>query len=321
MHALWVLLAAAPFYSQQAMSGRIPVRAHASVSAEGLTSARDHLDTVLRNAPRLRRNLETQGYELHVLGLRQFPSDLPEYAGRRGTKAGNGERFDWHMIGGHLSEDSGRYSSCSEGTLLPIVGFRLYGDETCFHELAHAIDWFALSPEARARVVQAFRASIAAGHWKGAYAATNEHEWLAEISKYYFRRDRPDLAFYDPSLARGHDWLSAEDPDAFAFADALYNDRFDPGTPRTVTLKLAGEDGLRSREALVPIRVVVRNETDAPLDVQWIDYDGKRAKNVNVAPAHGETAVFTWRSHPFAVGALGAFVAPDNDALVVVSSK
>src|SRR5581483_11505333 len=139
---------------------------------------------------------------MHIIGLRQFASDMPEMRALRGSRVASGELFDHHMIGGHVID---RFLVCTEGTLLPVVGFRLFGDETCIHELGHAVELRGMDNAARVRVLDAYERSIAAGRWTKQYAATNVHEWFAEITKYWFRADRADLAFYDASLSRGHD--------------------------------------------------------------------------------------------------------------------
>src|SRR5580658_4872011 len=71
-----------PFYSRRLDDGGIAIRAHASVSERALVEARARLELLLHGAPRLRRNLEARGYELHIIGLEQFASDLPEYASK-----------------------------------------------------------------------------------------------------------------------------------------------------------------------------------------------------------------------------------------------
>src|SRR5581483_8603658 len=208
-------------------------------------------------------------------------SDLPEYRSLRGTKLHTGQLFDWHMIGGHISESSGFYSSCTEGTLLPIVGHRLYGDDTCFHELGHVIEWFALDAAGRARVVEQFNASK--DRWTGEYAATNAHEWFGEVTKYWFRKDRDDLGFYNEHAGQGRKWLCGHDPQGCRFAEEVYGGKLDPGSPRTIALApgpASDEARLKSLESVAPVRVVVRNATKQRVQVTWLDFAGKRSKDV-----------------------------------------
>ena len=325
--------APSPFYTQRLDDGGIPIRAHASVSKRALLEARERLERLLHDAPRLRRNLEARGYELHIIGLEQFASDLPEYRSKRGTTLSNGQLFDWHMIGGHGSETAASYSSCSEGTLLPIVGFKLFGDDTCLHELGHVIDGVALAADVRARIVIEYYASMGAGDWKDTYAASNPSEWFAEVTKYYFRPDRPDLAFYDPNLAKGHYWFCGYDARACGFISDLYNDRIDPGIPKTVTVAPGPGQGdaesLRSRESRVPTRVIVRNRSGQRIRVIWLDFHGQRdtrrplAEMPSIEPGE-ESAQFTWATHAFVViddseHALCTFTAPDDDAIVDIA--
>lgn len=320
------------FYSQRLDDDGIPILGHATVTPAGMREARARLDQVLHDAPRIRRNLVARGYQLHVAALAQFPSDLPEYRGKRGTILENGEQFDLHMIGGHLSEEAGHYSSCTEGTLLPVVGHRLFGTNVCVHELGHAIEWFAFDAAARARVFDEYRASMTANLWTGQYAATNAHEWFAEITRFYFTPDRPELAFYDPSLAHGHDWFCARDPRACAFARDVYADKLDPGTPQTIQLEPGpGTRELKSGDGHVPVRVIVRNATRERIHVVWIDFEGKRDTRAPferqpIAAPGDAVAAFTWSTHAWLVtddaqAPLCTIVAPEEEAVVEVTGR
>jgi hypothetical protein len=325
-------IASGVFYSQRVNDRGIPILSHRIVSGQAMLAARDRLELLLHAAPRLRRNLEAGKYQLHIFALSQFPSDLPEYRSKRGTLLPNDQTFDQHMIGGHISESAGHFSSCAEATLVPVVGHRLYGDETCIHELAHSIEWFALDASARARVVVEFRESTQDGRWRGRYGATNAHEWFAEITKYYFRVDRPDLAFYDPGLAEGREWLCKYDRRACEFAAALYSDRIDPGTPTSAKAQLGSgqlEAGLRSAESRIPVRLIVHNSSQQRIHLVWIDNEGKRdmrepfARKSSASPGE-EMASFSWATHAFVVTddaetALCTIVVPEEEAVVDIS--
>jgi hypothetical protein len=296
----------AGFFAKRTFEGKIPILGHASVSDEALLAARDRLHRMLAAAPKLRANLEAAHHELHVVGLRQFTSDLPEHRQGRGRRIDTGELFDWHMIGGHIE---GRMSSYTEGTLLPIVGHRLFGDETCYHELAHAIEWLALDNRVRGRILDAYHRSLAAGHWKDQYAAKNQHEWFAEMTKLYFRPGGDALAFYDLRLSHGRDWLRGEDPEAFRLVDEIYGGRLDPGTPRTVALPLRpGRDelSLKSIESRIPVRFIIHNDMKTRIHVVWLDFQGRRDPRrpfaeLPAADPGQEVEQFTWATHPWVV--------------------
>jgi hypothetical protein len=316
------------FYGKRLREGSIPILAHASVADEALFAARDRLRRALAQAPRLRRNLESQGFELHIQGLRQFASDLPEFRAHRGEKLDDGQLYDWHMIGGHIT---GSFLACTEGTLLPIVGFRLFGDETCFHELGHIVEWRGLDAANRAGVVAAYRRSVASGHWKNEYAATNPAEWFAEATKFYFRPDGDALSFYDPKLAHGHEWLRREDPDAFRLVDDLYGGRTYPGAPKTVSLALGpgrDEATIKSKESIIPTTFSVRNGTGAEIRLLWVDFEGRRDQRrpLDRAPSAspgGTIEDYSWATHAFVVTdaagrALCTLTVPEENATAEV---
>jgi hypothetical protein len=312
------------FYSKRIFEGKIPILGHASVTDEGMFLARDRLRALLAGAPRIRANLEAAHHELHVIGMRQFTSELPEHRSERGKRIDTGELFDWHMIGGHIV---GRFSSCTEATLIPIVGHRLFGDDPCTHELAHAVDWLGLSNRLRGTIAAAYHRSIDSGHWKGRYAAKNEHEWFAEITKHYFRGPVGQLDFYDPYLARGREWLHGEDAEAFQLVDDLYHDRIDPGARHPTRLVLgpaSAESTLRSREGRTPTVFRVKNQTKQRVHLVWIDYEGRRDTRKPFAEQQvaepGSTLVqYSYATHPFlltddAEQTLCTLVAGEEDA-------
>lgn len=298
------LLFAADFYTQKIEYGAIPVRGDATVSSEAMQAAKTRLGWVLDKAPKIRASLEAAKFELHVNGLAHFASDTPEFRGDRGKRIHNGQLFDWHMIGGHVTD---RFCVCMEATLRPIVGHRLFGDETCVHELGHAIDRLTFDAGMRRRIVELFNRS--APRWKGRYAATSAGEWFAEMTKYYFRPGGDTYLFYDPNLAEGRDWLAAFDPEAYAFVRDFYGGKIDPGTPKTVTLDLlpaSAEATIKSKESVTPARVLIKNRTSQRLHAIWIDHEGKRdsrksyVDSLVVAPG-GDLELHTWATHPHVI--------------------
>jgi hypothetical protein len=314
------------FYSKELDDGAIRILAHASVSDEAMLVAQAKLERLLARAPRIRRNLEAAEHELHVIGLRQFASDLPEHRGQRGSTLDNGQIFDWHMIGGHIV---GRFSSCTEATLLDVVGHRLYGDDTCTHELAHAVELVAMDADARARVRAAYEASMSAGLWKGEYAAKNEHEWFAEITRMYFRDESMPPKFYDARPSKGRTWLCGYDAAACKLAEAVYSDAFDPGTRviEKATLRPGrDESALKSGSSRASAQLWVENHGAEKIRVVWIDFAGKRDSRApfEKMPAADPAGVITMSSfatHAFAItndagAALCTFVVGERDTRV-----
>lgn len=290
------------FFGKRLREGGIPILAHASVSDEAFFAARERLQRVLEHAPLIRRNLEARGHELHLIGLRQFTSDLPEYRDQRGTRLENGDLFDWHMTGGHIVAN---LSSCTEGTLLPIVGHRYFGDEVCIHELGHAVELLALSGKLRARIEAAYHRSIESGRWKGKYAAKAENEWFAELTKHYFRPEGSALAFYDPRFSQARAWLRTEDPEGFQLVDDLYAGRIDPGVLQTRALVLgpaSAEATMRSGGHEARADLAVHNGTAGEIRLVWIDHEGRRYPQLEgSAPPGGTITTISWAGHAYVV--------------------
>jgi hypothetical protein len=311
----------AGFYGKRVWYGHIPVLAHESVSDDALLEARDRLDRLLSRAPRLLDNLERERFELHVIGLHQFTSDLPEHRAGRGQTLRNGELFDWHMIGGHIV---GRYGSCAEATLLPVVGHRLFGDDACLHELGHAIHMLAVGREVRERILDRYEAALATGEWKDTYAATDEREFFAEATKVYFQKDAASPSFYRKLPAHDRAWLCSIDPGTCTFIRDLYSDASDPGSPRFQPLALRSallEPSMASGHAMRHSHILVRNDTRETVHAVWIDFAGKRhplAEDFVAAPG-SYIDLDTYVTHAWVLTnhsetTLCTFVAPDADA-------
>src|SRR5262249_28775151 len=187
------------FFSKRLEYEGIPILAHASVDDRALLAARDRLSTMLAHLPGVRRNLATLGAELHVIGKDQVTSDLPEHRHLKGKP------FD-----GKLTVDErtrglgGLLTSCGAENLLRLPGDRYAGRDICVHEFAHSIQENGLSDDVRKSIRERFDASLGSGLWIGSYAATNEGEFFAELSMWYFGT-RGDLGMTDPKPDPGRD--------------------------------------------------------------------------------------------------------------------
>jgi hypothetical protein len=298
-------LSAAEFYSKRIETGAIPVMASVDASDEAMATARDDLARLLAKAPRIRRNLEANHFEVHVSAYGHRLSELPEFRSKRGTLTKEGDDFDAHMEGGKVI---GAITACTEGTLVP------KDQGHCIHEMAHAIDANALQPALRERILGLWDKAMAATRWKGEYAATNWAEYFAEATR---------LWLFDPKR------LEREDKDVFAFVRALYNDAIDPGPPprmESVRPSPPTEEGqAKSRASRLPVRVRVTNATSEPLRLQWLDYEGKRDRRPwSPTAVPGETTdLTTFAGHWFVATtldgrAIATFAAPGSDALVVL---
>lgn len=309
------------FYAKTIFSGRISIRAHASVPDAALNAARERVERMLAKAPRLRDNCESAGMQMIVAGKTQMLSDLPEFRHHKGERFENGEDYDWHTRGSGKLE--GRFVSCGEGNLLNYVGDRFYKQDVCVHELSHALMFLGMTSKQRNSVISRFEAAMREGKWKDAYASTSYAEFFADLSIAYFGSEIP-TAHHLKGYKRGAAWLKNYDPASYAVLDAIYIEKGDPGKRRIIELKSrpAQELGkLRSGDG-VPMRFAVTNTRKTPVHFYWIDFKGRRAQPRDIGP--GETHnVESYASHVFLAEGLdkmpvAVFVMGEDDAYATI---
>jgi hypothetical protein len=209
-------------------------------------------------------------------------------------------------------------ASCGEENLLKLPSDR-YRDhrDICTHEFAHTVLGFGLSSDVRDSVRQAFQNSMSVGLWKTAYAATNEDEFFAELSMWYFN-SRGDFGRIHPAPKEGQTWLRQYDPKAFALLDGIYTGRTKVG--RINWEKLApraakDESRLRSLSSAQPAIVVFDNRTTLDYLLYWLDFQGRR-KSYGVIHSGAKLAQKTFATHPWLV------VKPDGQvAAIYVASQ
>jgi hypothetical protein len=98
---------------------------------------------------------------------------------------------------------------------------RYRGRDICVHEFAHNIYSHGLTRDVREKFRQQRQKSIDQGLWVHSYAASNEDEFFAELSMWYWGT-HGDLGMEGKKAANGPAGLRAYDPEAFRLFDALY---------------------------------------------------------------------------------------------------
>ena len=128
------------FFSKEVRACGVPIRAHECVSDAALAVAADRLSRMLRHMPStVLERLERRGAALHVIGVRQGVSSLPEHAHMKGVDGGyTGEKgitLDQRARG-----MGGVLSSCGEENLLECdTDPRYAGRDILVHEFAHCL--------------------------------------------------------------------------------------------------------------------------------------------------------------------------------------
>jgi hypothetical protein len=281
------------FYAKKLDYHGIWIKAHTVVADAALQAARERLDMMLKATPSVRYNLAENGVELHIIGKNQVTSDLPEYRRLKGKP------FD-----GKLTVDQrtrglgGLRASCGEENLLKLPGDRYAGRDICVHEFAHTIRAFGLSEEVRRTIARQYRQSLDRGKWKTAYAATNDDEFFAELSMWYFGT-HGDMGKMSPAPGLGREGLRRYDPEAFDLLDRIFTGRI--VVPRVQFIVLEGEPAdheknLRSLEGTQTTVVVFRNRTSDELHLYWLDYQGKR-RSYGTVPPLGSQVQNTFATH------------------------
>lgn len=298
------------FYAKRLDYEGIPIKAPAVVDDRALFVARERLSRMLKNLPEARYNLRLAGAELHIIGRDQVTSDLPEHRHLKGKPFDGALTVDQRTRG-----LGGLLTSCGEENLLELPGDRYRGRDICTHEFAHNVQAHGLSEDARRRIREQYRRSTEKGLWRGAYAATNEGEFFAELTMWYFGT-HGDLRMAGPRPENGPDGLKKYDPDAYALLDDLYSGRIP--VVRAEIEELAAlaperEKALRSGEGKTPTTVRFVNETPVALRLYWLDAGGIRHERGTLEPG-AQVTRRTFASHAWLVagpggGALALYVA------------
>ena len=271
----------------------IPIKASAEVDDRALLVARERIARLLRHLPNALYNLTVAGAEMHIIGKDQVTSDLPEHRSLKGKP------FD-----GKLTVDQrtrglgGLLTSCGEENLLELPVDRYRGRDICLHEFSHNLQDQGLSVDVQRMIREQYNRSLEAGLWKGAYAATNEHEFWAELTMWYFGT-HGDLGMTGDKPAIGSAGLKAYDPDAYRLLDAIYSGRVLVSRVHVTALRAyppARETDLRSGGSDHGVTVRFVNRTDHEITLYWIDGDGKRNAYGNLAPGD-RTSQDTFSSH------------------------
>jgi hypothetical protein len=210
------------YYSRVILADGIPIKAHAEVCDEAMLEAARRVTTLLQHLPVVRDNLIARGAEHHIIAVKHQCSDLPEWRHMKGEcvpdRTGTGQMlFDDRVRG-----MGGVISSSGEDNLLQLPDER-YKDhrDICSHEFAHGIQMGGMSEN----VVRMFEEQHAkAKHLWPSYAGTNEHEYFAELTMWYFGT-RGDYGNITPEPEPGADWFRQHDPSGYALIDDFYSGR------------------------------------------------------------------------------------------------
>jgi hypothetical protein len=293
----------------------LPIKASKEVDDAALKEASRRLQMMLGNVPLIRAKLITNGSELHIIGKDQETSDLPECRELKGqVRDDTGLEFDKRTRG-----VGGKYASCGEENLLHLPKDRYADRDICVHEFAHTLMAYGLDEPTQEKIVEQFRKSTSHGLWKGMYAGSNDKEFFAELTMWYFGT-RGDYGKSSQAPSPGPEWLKAYDPEAYQLLNQIYAGPIQPEkwpTPAAVakpvwpaqgkdganlvtlhSLAPGAESGLKSTDSAVPTNLVFVNNTDQPAQIFWLNFKGAR-ESYGWLPARKSKQMNTFATHPW----------------------
>ncbi len=199
-----------PFHTKYIDADGYPIVASKNVNDYALKEAAYWVSKMLSQRPDVKRAMVAGGSRMCILGYNEYTTDLPEFAWLKPK-----DYWDARARGTGGSKTD-PYCSSAEENLLGYPGDPYHQECILIHEFAHNIHlrgMVAVDPTFDDRVKAAYDKAVAAGLWKGKYAATNHHEYFAEGVQSWFNNNRPpdhdhnhvdtraELKEYDPGLA------------------------------------------------------------------------------------------------------------------------
>ncbi len=200
-----------PFYRKLVSAQGFPVLASERVADFALLEAAYLIDQMLAGRDDIRAALSKNRVRFAVMAHDEFTTLVPEHSDLQPAKY-------WDKRARGLGATPRRPAvSCGEENLLGYQGDPYATENILVHEFAHAIHEMGLSavdPTFDPRLKKSYEQALAAGLWKGAYAATSRNEYWAEGVQSWFDTNREndpqhnhvntraELKAYDPALAK-----------------------------------------------------------------------------------------------------------------------
>lgn len=210
------------FFTKELSFHGIPIKAPAVVVDEALYRAYDRMALETAGIPAAVSNIAAAGGELHIIGRHQVTTDLPEWRQDKHVPlyepTYNGQTRDQRTRG-----MGGLITSCGEENLLELPEDRYRGSDICLHEFAHNIELVGTDKQNRERFNAQYAVSKAKGLWRNTYAGSNEREYFAELTMWYFGSHGSYRGFEGVKPDAGREGLRKYDPEAFALFEAFYS--------------------------------------------------------------------------------------------------
>lgn len=198
------------FYTQTITAHGFPIVASAKVSPYALKEAAYLINLMLAKRPDVREAMIASGARMCIMAHHEFTTDLPEFKRLRPKNYWDARA---RGLGGSETDP---FCSCAEENLLAYPGDPYEQECILIHEFAHSLHLRGMvnvDPTFDSRLKATYDQAMAAGLWKGKYAAVNHCEYFAEGVQSWFDDNREndhdhnhvntreELRAYDPRLA------------------------------------------------------------------------------------------------------------------------
>lgn len=203
--------ALSPRYTQYESAHGLPVVGSDEPSAYALKEAAYLINQMLDGRDDIRAAMIQNKVRFTVMAATELTTDVPEHSDLK-------PKNYWDMRARGLGASRARPSvSCGEENLLCLSGDPYRGENILIHEFAHAIHQMGVNSIDKSfdkRLKNTFEDALAAGLWKGTYAASNPGEYWAEGVQSWFDCNqkkggvhngigtRAQLKEYDPGLCK-----------------------------------------------------------------------------------------------------------------------
>jgi dipeptidyl-peptidase-4 len=199
-----------PFHKKYVDADGYPIVASGTVNDYALKEAAYLVNLMLAKRPDVKEAMIKSGSRLCILAHNEYTTDVPEFAWLKPKDYWDARA---RGTGGSRTDP---YCSCGEENLLGYPGDPYSTENILIHEFAHNIHLRGMvnvDATFDRRLKETYDRAMAAGLWKGKYAATNHHEYFAEGVQSWFDNNREndhdhnhvntraELLEYDPGLA------------------------------------------------------------------------------------------------------------------------
>lgn len=209
----------APFYQKHIDVGGLPVVGSAKVSDAALAECAWIVRQMLGKRPDILAAMGKAGVRFAVMAHDEYTTDIPEHSQLKPRVF-----WDRRARGLGATPDASAVSAAEEN-LLAYPGDPYPREIIAIHEFAHAIHEMGMKtvdPTFDDRLKAAYESAIAAGLWKGMYAAVNRQEYWAEVVQAWFDNNATNDALHNDIGTR--EKLKTYDPDVAALCFEVFGD-------------------------------------------------------------------------------------------------